>query len=69
MPKFLCKFIEKLDAIRPKFEYFRGLNNNAVAQYPYWLVKQLEKNEDDPSQVADKIPIVGPVEETIRLLS
>ena len=65
---FVCKFIEKLDAVRPKFKYLRGFHNNAVAQYPYCLVKQLEKNEDDPSQVADKIPIIGPIEETVRLL-
>jgi hypothetical protein len=65
---FVCKFIEKLDAVRPKFKYLRGFHNNAVAQYPYCLVKQLEKNEDDPSQVVDKIPLVGPIEETFRVL-
>ena len=64
---FVCKFIEKLDAVRPKDLYFRGFHNYAVAKYPLCLVKQLEKNEDDSSLFADKIPIVGPVEETVRV--
>lgn len=65
---FVCEFIERLGAVRPKFSYFRGFHNNAVAQYPLCIVKQLEKNEDDPSQIVDKIPLVGPVEETFRLI-
>ena len=64
---FVCKFIEKLDAVRPKFKYYRGFHNNAVSKYPYCLVKQLEKNEDDPSQLVDKIPLIGPIEESVRL--
>ena len=65
---FVCEIIEKLDAVRPKFEYLRGFHNYAVANYPYYIVNQLERNEDDPSQEVDKIPLVGPLEETVRII-
>ena len=48
---FVCEFIKKLDAVRPKFEYYRWFHNIAVASFPYCIVNQLEKNEDDSSQV------------------
>lgn len=65
---FVCKFIDILDAVRPEDKYFRGFHNNSIAQYPCCIIKQLEKNEDDTSQIPDKIPLIGPIEETIRLL-
>ena len=65
---FVCEFIKKLDAVRPKFEYYRGFHNIAVASFPYCIVNQLEKNEDDSSQVVDKIPLIGPLEETVRFI-
>ena len=64
---FVCEFIERLDAVRPDSKYCRGFHNYAVSEYPYWIVKQLEKNEDDTSQVVDKIPLIGPIEETLRV--
>ena len=65
---FVCKFIDILDAVRPKYEYFRGFHNMAISHYPCCIIKQLEKNEDDVSQIPDKIPIVGPIQECFRLL-
>ena len=65
---FICKFIDKLDAVRPEDEYLRGFHNNSIAQYPCCIIKQLEKNEQDNSRIPDKIPIIGPIEENIRLL-
>jgi len=65
---FVCEFIDRLNAVRPKFSYYRGFHNRAVALYPLCIVQQLEKNEDDPSQVVDKIPLVGPVEERLRYI-
>ena len=64
---FVCEFIERLDAVRPEFKYLRGFHNYAVAYYPYCIVKQLEKNEDDTSQIVDKIPLIGPIEEILRV--
>ena len=64
---FICKIIDKLDAVRPKYEYFRCFHNNSIAEYPSCIVNQLEKNENVPSQFPDKIPLIGPMEESIRL--
>ena len=63
---FVCEFIERLNAVRPDFKYYRGFHNYSVAYYPYCIVKQLEKNEGDTSQVVDKIPYIGPIEEIVR---
>ena len=45
---------------------FRGYNNLALAHFPYAIIEQLEKNENDSSVDVDKIPIIGPIEEGIR---
>ena len=63
---FVCKLIEKLNAVRPRLKYGCCFPNSSVSQFPYCIVKQLKKN-DDPSQIVDKIPLIGPIEETFRL--
>ena len=66
---FVAQCIKELKAVRSdEYNNFRGYHNLALAHYPYWIIEQLEKNENDKSLVVDKIPIVGPVEEGIRAI-
>ena len=65
---FVCKVIEKLDAVRPRFQYLRSFHNNAVASYPICIINKLEENENDSSKIVDSIPLIGPIEENIRLI-
>ena len=65
---FVCEFIKKLNAVREKFSYFRGFHNSSLGTYPFYLVKQLEKNEEDSINIIDKIPVIGPLEEHFRMI-
>ena len=65
---FVCKVIEKLNCVRPKNAFGRGFHNFSVSEYPYCIVKQMEKNEDDTSLIFDKIPLIGPLEESFRTI-
>ena len=64
---FVVQCIKELKAVRSEhLGYFRGYHNLALAHYPYCIIEQLEKNENDRSNDIDKIPILGPIEEGIR---
>ena len=64
---FVCKCIKKLDAVREKFSFFRGFHNKSVAKYPVRIIRALEENEEDLSSLIDRVPIIGPIEEMIRV--
>ena len=64
---FVVKCIKELKAVRSdQYNNFRGYHNLALAHFPYAIIEQLEKNENDSSVDVDKIPIIGPIEEGIR---
>ena len=66
---FVVECIKRLDAVRGyAYNNFRGYHNLAVAHYPFKIIEQLEKNENDSQTEIDKIPIIGPIQEGIRAI-
>ena len=64
---FVVQCIKELKAVRSyQYNNLRGYHNLSLAHYPYAIIEQLEKNENDSSLDVDKIPIIGPIEESIR---
>ena len=57
---FVVECIKRLDAVRGEtYGHFRGYHNLAVAHYPFKIIEQLEKNENDTQINIDRIPIKG----------
>lgn len=56
---FVAKFIEVTKAIRKEGEYFRGYHNAAKLSFPWKILSEIEKNEDDTFCKFEKVPIIG----------
>ena len=66
---FVVECIKRLDAVRENYyANFRGYHNLALAHYPFKIIDQLEKNENDSQTNIDKIPIIGPIQESARAI-
>ena len=56
---FVDVFIKELKAKRPKGQYGRGNHSASVFGIPYIILSQLEKNEDDNTNIIGYIPFLG----------
>lgn len=63
---FVDVFIKELKAKRPKGKCGRGNHSASVFGIPYMILEQLEKNEDDKTNIIGYVPFLGTVIDSFR---
>lgn len=63
---FISDLIKHLKAKRPENKYGRGNHSMSIAFIPSEIVKALEENENDDSNIIGKIPVAGHFIDSIR---
>ena len=63
---FVDVFIRDLKGKRPEGKYGRGNHSASVFGIPYMILEQLEKNENDKTNIIGYIPIFGTFIDSFR---